>query len=172
MKRTLVLSVFAFFMLFNLQLFAATEYVHPADDPAFSIVFPDKWNAQVKGAEISVLSPDEAIEIEIWPLDMKPGESIDKSLEAAAEEVDEIIADYVTNPQFKEPQVFEVNGVTFLELEGSAKLKEDGSDLLISVAFFSPNGKSFYVMMFWGDPESTNTYTGDLKKIMKSVRAE
>ena len=51
--------------------FAQTVYTYPADDPVFAIAFPDDWDVELDedDAGVIALSPDEEIEIDIWPLD-------------------------------------------------------------------------------------------------------
>jgi len=173
-KVSMLLVVLASVALFAGMALAETTYTYPADAPVLSVGFPDDWTVELDGEDargMYAVSPDDAIEFNIWPLDEEEvGEDVEAALKAEAEAIDEFIAEYATDFKAGEPAEFEVNGIKFVEVSGSAKDKEDGSDLTISAAFFSPDGETLFALVYWGSPEADTQYAEQLKAIVQSFK--
>ncbi len=171
MKKILFSAVLSAILFSHQLLWAGTTYSHPAKDPVFSISFPDTWEADIQGEEISVTSPNGNIEIEIWPIDVEEyDDDMSAALIASAEEVDEIIKEYASHFKSEgEANTYELNDISFLEVAGKGTLRETNTEALISATFFSPDEDSLYVMMFWGDAKATQARMEDLQAIMTSI---
>ncbi|GAK51799.1 hypothetical protein U14_03045 [Candidatus Moduliflexus flocculans] len=173
-KISMLLVVLASVALCAGMAFAAKTYTYPSDAPVLSIDFPDDWSVELDQEDVRgvyATSPDEAIEFDIWPLDEKEvGDDVDAALKAEAEGIDEFIAEYATDFKAGEPSTFEVNGIKFVEVAGPAKDKEDGSDITISAAFFSPDGKTMFALVYWGNPDAETKYADQLKAIIQSFK--
>lgn len=175
MKKLALSMLLVIGLLFSaMAVFAQTVYTYPADDPVFAIAFPDDWDVELEADEAGVIavSPDEEIEINIWPLDADDvADDVEAALMAAAEEIDIILAEYVTDFEASDPEVIEINGITFVEIAGSATYLEDDSEATISVNFFSPDGETVFALIYWGNPESDDYFMEDLAAIINSVQA-
>ena len=156
------------------NVFAESVYTYPADAPVFSIAFPDDWAVELDQEDqrgVFALSPDEAIEFDIWPLDEEEiAEDRAAAVDNAIAEINDVLAEYVTDFQTVRQSQFEINGITFDNLDGTAKMEDDGSDVMLSVAFFWPNDETLFVLMYWGTSEGENAYTEALEGIMQSIK--
>lgn len=173
-KLLVVLSVVVGSMLFVGNVFAEIVYTYPADAPIFSIAFPDDWTVELDQEDqrgMFALSPDELIEFDIWPLDEEAvAENPEAALDQAIEEASQLVAENVTDFQAGEPTTFEVNGIKFVEVAGTAKYVEDGSDINVSMLLFSPDGTTDFMMIYWGTPEGEKTHEKALKAIVQSIK--
>jgi hypothetical protein len=169
-----ILVVPTLLLLFTGIAFAEQVLSYPSDDPVFSIEFPDNWKVKpdpeyAKG--ISVFSPDEEIEIELWVLDEKWVEPDPvKAIAESIEEVRTIVREWVIVEKVDPPDTFTRNGIRFFRRKGSGKAKEDGSPIKVSAYFFSPDKKSIFVLMYWGSEMAERKYNRELKRIAHSVR--
>lgn len=175
MKKVSMLFVaFASVLLFAGMAFAEQTYTYPAETPVFSVAFPDDWSVELDAEDargVYATSPDEAIEFDIWPLDEEEvGEDVDAALKAEVEAIDEAISQYVTDLQSGETEKFEVNGIKFIEVAGAGKDKKDGTDVTVSVGFFTPDGKTLFSYIYWGTPEADTQYAEQLKAIVQSFK--
>ncbi len=173
-KFSMLFVVLASVALFAGMAYAEKTYTYPADAPVLSVAFPDDWEVALDEEDargVYASAPDNAIEFDIWPLDEEEvGEDVEAALKAEAEGIDEFIAEYATEFKAGEPTEFEVNGIKFVEVAGTAKDKEDGSDMTLSAAFFSPDGKTMFALLYWGTPEADAQYAEQLKAIVQSFK--
>jgi hypothetical protein len=174
MKRfTLVLVVVLAMVCSAGGAFAQTAYVYPDDDPVFAIAFPDDWEVELDedGAGVIALSPDGEIEIDIWPLGVvEDADDVEAALAEAAEEIDELLAENVTDFDPGDMEVIEVNGITFLSIDGPATYIESGNPATISVNFFSPDDETVFALLYWGNPAADDAYAEILGAIINSIQ--
>jgi hypothetical protein len=153
---------------------AQTEYTYPADAPVFSITFPEKWTVELDKEDargVYATSPDEAIEFDIWPLDEEEvSADPDAALKKAAGDIDTMLAEYLSEFKPGDATTVDVNGIKFLEIAGPAKAKEDGSDVSVSVDFFSPDGKAIFALVYWGSPDADKANEKDIVAIVQSIK--
>ena len=173
-KVSMLFVVFASVMLFAGMAFAEQTYTYPAETPVLSVAFPDDWSVELDAEDargVYAMSPDEAIEFDIWPLDEEEvGEDLDAALKAEVGAIDEVIAQYVTELQAGKTEELEVNGIKFIKVSGTGKDKEDGTDVTVSVGFFSPDGETLFSFIYWGTPDADTKYADQLAAIEKSFK--
>ena len=175
MKKLLVLvSVVVGCLLCVGNTFAESVYTYPEKAPVFSIAFPDDWTVELDQEDqrgMFALSPDEAIELDIWPLNEEEiAEDRAAAVDNAIAEINDVLAEYVTDFQAVKQSQFEINGIKFDNLDGTAKELDDGSDVMISVAFFWPNDETLFVLMYWGTSEGEQIHAEALNAIMQSIK--
>ncbi|MCP4404310.1 MAG: hypothetical protein GY801_44270 [bacterium] len=151
----------------------AETYSYPADDPVFSISFPDNWTVErdpnyEKG--LVALSEDEEIEIDLWVLEEQEVEDdLLEALEAAGREVATIIQEWVTDFEVEERTEGEVDGIRFHQLSGTGVYKDDESKVEVAVTFFSPDNERIFVLMYWGSKEAAEEHGEELESIKQSL---
>ena len=160
-------------------LFAGTvpakKYDYPVEQPVFSITFPDNWKVELntKGVAILAQSPEEEVEYNLWPLPAKEvKDNIKAALNEAVAEVNDLVDEYVKDAKFGEWKASSINGLDFIAAGGTGKYKEDGKAVNLEVSFFSPNGKSIYVILYWATESGETKYRHELEKVEQSIKAE
>jgi hypothetical protein len=174
MKKTVTLMFFLSLALIASAALAQTEYTYPKDAPALSVTFPEGWKVELDQEDqkgISAVSTDEGITLYMWPLDEQEVKDDPKAaIEAAAKDAGQDIAEWVTDVKFQEPKIVEFNGISFLDIEGAGKAKEDGSDATVSVTFFTPDNKTVFAMLYYGSPDADKANEKDLASIAQSIK--
>jgi hypothetical protein len=139
-----------------------------------SVTFPDGWKVELDQEDqkgVSGISSDEAIWLYIWPLDEKAVQDDPKAaIDEAATDAGKDIAEWVSDVKFEEPTTVELNGISFLDISGAGKSKEDGSDVTVSVTFFSPDNKAVFIMLYYGSPDAEKTHDKELSEIAHSIK--
>ncbi|MBF0101760.1 MAG: hypothetical protein HQK77_12710 [Desulfobacterales bacterium] len=172
MKKRIMMIFLMNFIIMSGSVFAKT-YNYPIEKPLFSIDFPDSWIVQFDTEEVSILahSQDKEIEYNIWELPSKDVKAnIKDALNDAVKDVNEIIADYVTNISFGDWKPEVINGIDFIWAEGNGKYKDGGQTVYMEVDFFSPDDKTVFVLMYWGTKEGEKKYKLEIEKIDRSIK--
>lgn len=176
MKKALMVIMGLSLLLMAGSAFAQTVYTYPADKPVFSITFPEKWKVELDAEDqkgMTAMSPDEAaaIEFDIWPV---PEDKVKEDVKAAINEeikgIDEVIAQWVTDAKFGDAKSVTINEIEFYGVDGTGKDKESGKDTTVSVDFFTPDGKTLFVLLYWGTPDAEKTYEKELIAIVQSIK--
>ena len=179
MKRMLAMMMMCVSLaLLSAAALAQTEYTYPKDAPVLSITFPESWKVELDQEDqkgISAVSQDEGITLYVWPLDeQEVKDNPEAAIEAAAKDAGADIAEWVTEPKFEEPKVIKGEGdnaIEFLDIEGTGKDKGDGSDITLSLTFFSPDNKTVFAMLYYGSPDADKANENDLAAIAQSIKA-
>jgi hypothetical protein len=175
MKKTLFLLGFLSLLLVASAALAQTEYTYPKDAPVLSMTFPEGWKVELDKSTdqqgISAVSADDAITLYVWPLDEDTVKDDPKAaIEEAAKSAGEDIAEWVTDVKFEEPKTADLNGMTFLTMDGTGKAKEDGSATTVMIGFFSPDNKAIFAMLYYGTPDAEKKFEKDLTSIVQSIK--
>jgi hypothetical protein len=174
MKKTVTLMIFLSLALIASAALAQTEYTYPANAPVLSINFPEGWKVELDQEDqkgVSAISTDETIALYIWPLEeQEVKDDVKAAIEAAAKDAGQDIAEWVTDVKFNEPQIVELNGISFLDITGAGKDKEDGSDVNVALTFFSPDNKAVFAMLYYGSPDAEKANEKDLASIAQSIK--
>ena len=142
----------------------ADTFSYPATgQKLFSIDIPNGWKVEVEGDVLHSTPPDESIYVGLWAL---PYETLD----AAAEALDEMVADLVSGFELKEEGEFTSNDVPFYFFDGSGEDKESGGPVNVSVALFSPDGDTFCMLIYFGSPRDEKRHEDALGRIVRSIR--
>jgi hypothetical protein len=170
-SRVFISSLLLGVLLLAGSLWAET-YTYPREDPVVSITFPDSWTVTQdpnyeKG--LVALSDDEEIEIDLWVLEEQEVEDdVLAALEAAGVEVATIIDEWVMEFDVEEEHTGEVNGIHYYFLSGTGMYKDDHSEVRVGVTFFSPDGETIFVLMYWGNEEAAEAHAEELEQIRES----
>ena len=143
---------------------AGTKYVFPAENPIFSIVFPDNWKIESDEDILHAAPADESIYLGIWALDVE-------DVEAALAAIDEITADIVTDLKVTSTDTLTVNDINILLVEANGT-DEEGDTINVSVFLFSPDGETIFITFSYGTPEAEKIHEKELLSILKSISAE
>lgn len=174
MKNLLVLLSALILIAFAVPASAQTQYTYPAKSPVLSITFPEGWDVKLDQedmAGVSAVSDDEEIEMYLWPLDEEDvAKDPEAAIKEAAQDAGKDIAEWVSGATFKEPVSYEANGMSFVGIEGAGKSIEDKSDVTVSLAFFSPDNKTVFALLFYGSPEAEKKHAAALDSISKSIK--
>ena len=189
-KLSCVMCVLIPFSLVNITSEGEAEYFFPKENPIFSLSIPDSWDVissmfpnswrewrkedvQGSGAVPFQASPDFAqggrllITLKAFVPDAV------SDLDAAEENVSELIADCVTDfsPVGETWEKKTINGIpfTFMDATGKEKAKNDAS-VNVSAAFFNPEGTHVFLLLVTGSPEMLAKYESDVQKIITSIK--
>ncbi len=143
---------------------AGTKYIFPAEDPIFSIVFPDNWKIEPDEDLLQATPADESIYLGIWALDVE-------DVEEAAAAVDEITADVVKNLKVTSTDTLVVNDIAIFLVEANGT-DDEGDTINVSVFLFSPDGDTVFITLSYGTPEAEKIHEEELFSILKSISAE
>lgn len=161
-KFVLLLSVLFLISLVNTSF--AEKFVYPSENPIFSIVFPDDWQIELDEEMLHASPEDESIYLGLWALGV---ESIDDALDA----LDEIVGETVVEPEFDEPGQVTVNDIAIFYVDGKGT-DEEGDNVTFSVALFSPDGETVFIVFSYGTPEAEKLHGEEWESIVKSITAE
>lgn len=162
MKSGLMLLVLGLFLSLSSPSYSE-NYTYPADNPVFSIDFPDDWKITPEGELLHAMPQDESIYVSLWAL--QDGTTMDSAVNA----VDQMVADMVTDFSAGDVDYVDVNGIRFTEVAGQGRSKDNGTPINASVDFFSPDGRQVFVLIYFGDANSEKNYEGQLAEIVQSI---
>ncbi len=147
-------------------VFAEDQVIeYPADEPIFSITFPEKWTVSTEDDSVSASSPDEEVNMELLALD---AEAADEALKIAKETLAEQFEGIQWNG---EPETGELNGMKASFL--NAKVKIEDIEFAVNCAIFAPEDADTFFMLFNMIPmTSLEKHGEDVGKILNSVKAE
>ena len=172
MKSLVFISSLVMSLLLLAGSLWAETYTYPREDPVFSITFPGSWTVEQdpnyeKG--LVALSEDQEIEIDLWVLEEQEVEDdVVAALEAAGVEVATIIDEWVVDFEVEEEQEGQVNGIQYYLVSGTGMYKDDNSEVKVVVTFFSPDGETIFVLMYWGNEEAAEAHAEELEQIRNS----
>jgi len=63
-----------------------------------------------------------------------------------------------------------INDIPFEHAEATAKDKDSGEDVEVSVAFFTPAENEVYILMFLGTKDAMDSHGDNLTKVIQSIR--
>ena len=158
--KTVLLAVMSLFLC--LSSVNAETFLYPADDPIFSVSFPDEWIVETEEELLQAMPVDETIYIALWA--MEDVDDIDLAMEALDEELGSIIE----NVEAKDPQEVMINEIPFIIIDGKATVEEE-IPVEFSVVVFSTDGETFFVGLYFGSKEDVAKYRTELDEIIKSV---
>jgi hypothetical protein len=139
--------------------------VYPVKNPIFSVTFPDNWDTETENDIIHATPNDSSIYLGIWALEDA------NTLDAALDELDKAIASLVKNLKAGEAESAEINGIRFLTVDGTGR-DEEGDNVNVSAALFSPDEKQIFIMLYYATPEAEKLHEDELVGILKSINGE
>jgi len=166
MKGKLI-SVAVLFMLlvsFTVAFAEDEEFIYPSKDPVFSITIPDGWKSELDENMLHAGPADDSIYLGLWVLQE------DDSLEAALDALDESIAGYVRDLKTGEPEEVVINDIKFMTVDGTATDK-DGDPVNVSVALFSPDDETIFILIYFGSDEAEKKHDSELSAVLNSIKA-
>jgi hypothetical protein len=158
-------SVAVLFLFAVVPLAQADTFSYPADDPQFSITFPDDWTVEPDEQLLHAGPKDGTIYLGVWALE--GAENLDTALEA----LDEALGKFFTELELGEADTMEVNDIPFVAVDGTGADK-DGDKVDLSVALFLPDENSVYILLYFGTEEAEETHEDELMSIIQSIKAE
>ena len=164
MKRLPVFLMVVVLLLSTNFLFA-DEYSYPGENPVFSITFPDDWKVETDEELLHATPKDETLYLGLWAL--ADVENIDAAMDA----IDEVVAEFVDDVETDEADEMEINGIEITFVDGVGK-DEEGEQVEVSVALFSPDDETVFVLFYFGYPETTKQHEKALVKILESIKAK
>ena len=158
--------VSAFVILCSSHVLPAQQVInYPADEPIFSIEFPDDWAVEVGDESVSASSEDELVNMELLALD---AEALEDAIDAAKESLEEEFEEIEWNG---EPEKGEMNGMDVRFL--NAKVKIEDVEMVVNCAVFAPKGKETFFMLFNMVPmESLKAHGEAISGVINSVEAK
>ena len=176
-KLTSLLSIFAIVLLMTSVAFAQDEeakatdfYFEDEDGPVFYITFPETWTGEwqeVEGASVlHALPKDESLYISIVAVHDA------KDFKSAAEMIDAILAEVVTDYSFSDPQAGTLNDIPVQMSESKAKLKEGGEETELGLMFFTPKENANYILYSIGSKEAQAAHKDEIDAIFSSLRTK
>ncbi len=141
-------------------------YNYPADEPIFSIAFPDKWQVDAEDEQsLSAAPEDELAAAELIALDAKDAAD-------AIKEAQQGLREEFKNLKIDPTQNGEVNGLK-ISLFNATNVDEEGTKIIINCALFvPPKGETYFMLFFVSTPESVQKHGKDINSILQSVKAK
>lgn len=162
MKKTI--AILSSFVVSTFFLCAEQTINYPADEPIFSIGFPDDWKVKT-GESVSASSADQLVNMELIALE---ADELDEALDAAKQALAEEMEGIKWNGK---PEKGEMNGMEVRFL--NAKVTVEDVDMAVNCAVFVPKGKDTFFMLFNIVPmESLEKHGESIGKILNSVKAK
>ena len=152
-------------LLLSTNFLLADEYSYPGENPVFSITFPDNWNVETDEELLHATPKDESLYLGLWAL------ADVEDIDAALDVIDEIVAEFVDDLETDEPDDMEINGIEITFIDGVG-VDEEGEQVEVSVALFSPDDETVFVIFYFGYPETTKKHEKALVKILESITAK
>ena len=160
------MSFFVVLLLFTVVPLAQAEtFTYPADDPQFSITFPDDWTVEPDEQLLHAGPEDGTIYLGVWAL--AGAENLDSALEA----LDEALGNFFTEMELGEAEAMEINDIPFVAVDGTGADK-DGNELDLSVALFLPDEDAVYILLYFGTADAEEAHEDELMSIVQSIVAE
>jgi hypothetical protein len=160
-----VLASFAAIITSSLCLHAQHVINYPADEPIFSIKFPEEWDVEMGDESVSASSEDEAVNMELFALDAEELEdAITVAKESLAEEFEDL-------EWIGKPEKGELNGMDVRFL--NAKVEIEDVEMMVNCIVFAPKGKATFFMLFNIVPmEVLEDHSEAISDIINSVQAK
>jgi hypothetical protein len=144
---------------------ASTTVVYPADNPVFSITFPEGWRTETDENLLHAVPQDSSVYLGLWALEDA------KNLDEALDAVDELVGSLVKNLEVDEVDSSILNDMEFLSVDGKG-IDTEGDAVNVSVALFTPDEETVFILLFYGTPEAGDLHENELVDILKSIRQE
>jgi len=167
-KTVFLLSILAVLLLGSTIATAdggGNTIVYPEKNPIFSVTFPNDWSTETDENLLHATPKDESVYLGIWALE-EAGD-----LDAALEAVDEVVSSLVKNLKVDEADSMVVNGIHFITVDGTGR-DEEGDNVNVSAALFSPDEKQIFIMLYYATPEAEKLHEDELVAILKSINGE
>lgn len=145
-------------------LAAADQVInYPAQNPIFSIAFPDDWKVYTEDQSVSATSADEMVSMELIALEAG---SLDDAIATAKES----LSSELEGLEFPEaPEKGNLNGVDVTFLNG--KVNMEGMEMAVNCALFEPKSAKTYFMLFNLVPLDALKQHGDaISKVLNSIK--
>lgn len=156
----LKLHVSALVLLLSASFALAGQMKHPS---GFTFWTPDGWKSATEGASMEVHDPAGEVTVVLFtPTDVK-------EMDAALKGLDQEIAKWVTDLKVGEPEKGTEEGVNYVMVEGTAKMKGKGVDL--GVGIFESEG-DLLVVFAAVDASVADKHEATVEKILDSIDAE
>jgi hypothetical protein len=139
--------------------------VYPAENPVFSISFPNGWLTETDGELLHAMPEDSSVYLGLWALEDA------KTVDAALDAVDEVVSSLVTQLKVGEVDTLVINGIAFLSVDGKG-IDTEGDRVNVSAALFSPDQETIFILVYYATPAAEAHYENDLVSILKSIRGK
>jgi len=151
----------------------AQKLSFPAEKPSLSVEFPKGWSVEIDQNAVSgviAMSEDSAVEIDIWMIDPKKVEKDpDKAIDAAIDEIAELVEEHIKNFKVIEQANGEIGGFKYVSIEGIGEDTKNGGKLQIYAEIFTPNDKEIFIMLYWASKDAEDKNIKDIDFIFDSV---
>jgi hypothetical protein len=138
---------------------------YPEKNPIFTVTFPDDWSTETDENLLHAVPSDSSLYLGIWALEDA------NTLDAALDEVDKAVSSLVKNLKVDDADSMDVNGIKFITVDGTGK-DDDGNNVSVSVALFSPDEKQIFIMLYYGAKDAEDVHEKELVGILKSINGE
>lgn len=160
------LSLFAAFLCFALPSGAEQRFTYPADEPVFSIAFPDDWEIDDEDEQaISAAPEDELVAAELIALEADEAKAALAEAKAALKEEFEGL-------EIDEVQNGEVNGLGISLFNASAEVEDAGKFTMNCALFTADEGETYFMLLFIASAEGLKEHGDSLNAILQSIKAE
>jgi hypothetical protein len=145
---------------------AQKVFEYPADEPTFSITFPEGWTVESEEeGSLSGAPEDELVAVELMALEAEEADG-------AITEAKEAFSDLYEEIEFDEIQEGELGNMK-VKLFNAKGTDEEGDKYNINCALFAPKGgETFFMLFFVGSPEGSAKHAEALTGILQSMKSK
>jgi hypothetical protein len=93
-------------------------------------------------------------------------DNLDGAIDLLDAELESILSDI----EYDDPEMLEINGIDFLTIEGSGLY--DDVEVLVSVALFMPDDENVFLLLYLGTEEAEDEYMEELDGIVDSIEGQ
>lgn len=163
MKKTLL--ALAVFVLASSQLAAKTILFPDEDHPLFTISIPDNWEPETDDdGTLEALSPKENVYLAAWQLKNK------KDIANVDQDIVDLLKDHAKKIKMDGEGVpAKPGGMDGMLYKGTAKDKEDGSDIEFFALLVSPKPGKVAIIFIEASADTPPAEAAKLQKILESL---
>ncbi|GAK51362.1 hypothetical protein U14_02605 [Candidatus Moduliflexus flocculans] len=165
-----LLSIIAVLLFAGIAVAEDTDfYFEDEEGPVFYITLPDTWSGEWQETEeltaLHAVPKDESLYISILAAANATPENIGNV-------ADQIVSELVTDYNFEKWEERAINGIPLYVSESAAKIKDDGEETEIMVAYFTPKKGQTYILYAIGAKEDQNAHEKEINAIFGSLRTK
>ena len=150
-------------LLWTAQIAFAGRYDLAKDNPRISVHMPDGWQAELDG-DIVRAHPVNNSKAMLTVFALPGVKNIEEGFAIAAKQASAIYRDVKIGKLSRQTQA----GINFYGGQGEGE--QDGFELILAVAAFSPDGKHFFGLAWARDERSGDAYIKDIDQALASIQ--
>lgn len=149
------------FSLSVLTASAQQTFEYPAENPIFSITYPEGWDVEPSSDTISASVGDGAVSTVLMAVE---GNNIESAIDGAQAGIEEI---FPTVKMDDEVQQATLNNLEAILINGVGE--NDEAKVNFTCAIFTPDGETFFMLFLFSPDGIGDEYVEQINSLLKSI---